>query len=241
MPSLASLQLCFCLCSAHSRARPSSKRIARVLRWECSLAQQAVLQPTPGGCSTPVPAARCQLRPTAPSQTPSHRCSPPAALRTVPQFPLLKTDRVQGTAGQGRLGGLLGTGRGARDPPSHHRYIKPAAALGTKGSPASRRCCQRAKAGGWGHVRAGQMEQERARGRETAPWHGQAAGSAAEPGPPWHGAQSCLCASPGPPRSAGNGTGWLSGAGWQPGQGPPPPPAARRAWGPDQPARGASR
>lgn len=51
-------------------------------------------------------------------------------------------------------------------------------------------------------------------------------------GTPWQAAQSRLCASPALPAPLGNGTGPLSGAGWQPGHGPaaphrplPPPPA----------------
>lgn len=54
-------------------------------------------------------------------------------------------------------------------------------------------------------------------------------------GTPWQAAQSRLCASPALPAPLGNGTGPLSGAGWQPGHGPaaphrplpPPPPPPR--------------
>lgn len=112
------------------------------------------------------------------------------------------------------------TALGWQGPPSR-RYVKPEVLPGAKGSPASRRC-RGAKAGGSG-ARQGWTN---GAGKSAGPGDSSLAGEggrAAERGTPWHAAQSRLCASPFLPAPLGNGTGWLSGAGWQPGQGPATP------------------
>lgn len=199
-------------------AHPSSDSPTRVLRWDCPLALPAIPQPTPRGRSAPLPAARRQPSPGASVRD---ACPPPLPCPQV-SAPRLSFPswRWVPTGERGRLGGQLGTGWGAQGPPSHRCYVKPAALPRAKGSPASRRPEDGAagvpRQGAQGHVRAGQTEQERARGRETAPWQGKAAGlpSAGCLGTP-HKAASVR--APALPAPLGNGTGWLSGAGWQPG------------------------
>jgi len=207
---------------------------------------QGTLSPRLTSLPTAHPAGPPRSPPhTVPAQPRSLRpqhlptCVPlPAALSSVPQFPLLKTgaDRRMGPF---RRAAGDGAGRsGTPQPPPLHKACGaarreglaciPPPRAGTAGVP---------RQGAQGHVRTGQTEQERVRGRETAPWQGKAAGlpSAGRLGTPHKAASVRASALPAP---LGSGTGWLSGAGWQPGQGPPPPPAALGGWGLPWPAEG---
>ena len=123
-------------CSAHNArgARSSSDSPAKVPSGDCPLTQPAVPQATPQGLSAPLPTAQCQPRNLRPQRLPTSTPLP-AALSSVPQFPLpeMGTDR-QGEAFQRAAGDRAGSS----GTPQPRRYIKPAALTSAEGSPVSR-------------------------------------------------------------------------------------------------------
>lgn len=182
------------------RAHPISDSPTRVPRWDYPLTQPTVLQPTPWGCSAPVPAAWHQ---PSPGNSIHDACPPPLP---CPQLcasvspPGYRRRQASGSVWEGSWE----WGRELRTPhplPLH----KTCGTAGMKGSPhpaAWGWCCQGAKAGG---LRACQDWTNRA-GKSTGPGDSSLAGEggwAAECGTPWHAAQSCLCVSPSPPHPAG--------------------------------------
>lgn len=200
--SQASPGPCFSLLPARHKmsrgAQPQLQSPSRVPRRDCPFPQQ----PSPFPRPQHSPARHCPAR-----ESPS---TPPAHLHCPARSSRLRDSVSPPADGASRREGLFG--RAAED------------GLGSSGTPQAPLCKARGAArhegltqvpplpgcrgGGSGHVRAAQTEQERARGRETAPWQGKAAElpSAGRLGT-LHKAASVR--APGLPAPLGNGTGWL--------------------------------
>lgn len=141
----------------------------------------------------------------------------------MPQFPLPETGADKRAGAFWRAAGDGAWSSGTPQPPPLRKACGGAQHKGlARVLPPGAGAARVPRQGVRGHVRAGQTEQERAQGQETAPWQEKVAGlpSAGRLGTPHKAASVQALALPTP---LGNGTGWLSRAGWQPGQGPPPP------------------